>query len=100
MENSYGDSLKKKKKLGLKLLYDTAILLLGVYPKKIMIQKSCIPVFFAALFIISRTWKQPRCPWTDEWINTMQYIYTMKYYSAIKRNKCELVGVRYMTRAC
>ena len=63
MENSYRDSLKKKKKLGLKLLYDTAILLLGVYPKKIMIQKdTCIPVFFAALFIISRTWKQPRCP--------------------------------------
>ena len=55
--------LKKKKKLGLKLLYDTAILLLGVYPKKIMIQKdTCIPVFFAVLFIISRTWKQPRCP--------------------------------------
>ena len=62
-----------------------------------MIQKgTCIPVFIAALFIIARTWKQPRCPWIDEWIKIMQYIYTMKYYSATERNKFELVLVRWM----
>ena len=44
-------------------------------------------MFIAALFIIARTWKQPKCPSTDEWIEKMWYIYTMEYYSAIKRNK-------------
>ena len=44
------------------------------------------PMFIAALFTIARTWKQPKCPLTDEWIK-MWYIYTMEYYSAIKKNK-------------
>ena len=51
-------------------------------------------MFIAALFPIARTWKQPKCPSTDEWIKKMWYIYRMEYYSAIKRNKIELFVVR------
>ena len=50
----------------------------------------------AALFIIARTWKQPRCPSTDAWIKKLWYIYTMEYYSAIKRNAFESVLMRWM----
>ena len=46
-------------------------------------------MFIAALYTIARTWKQPKCPWTDEWIKKMWHIYTMEYYSAIKRKKIE-----------
>ena len=53
-------------------------------------------MFVAALFTITRTWKQPRCPSTDEWIKKMWHIYTMEYYSAIKRNEIELFVVRWM----
>ena len=53
-------------------------------------------MFIAALFTIARTWKQPKCPSTDEWIKKMWHIYTMEYYSAIKRNKIELFVVRWM----
>ena len=52
-------------------------------------------VFIAALFTIARTWNQPVCPWTDEWIKKMWHIYTMEYYSAIKRNEIELCVVRW-----
>ena len=51
-------------------------------------------MFIAALFTIARTWKQPKCPSTDEWIKKMWRIYTMEYYSAIKRNEIELFAVR------
>ena len=54
------------------------------------------PVSTAAPATIARTWKQPRCPSTDEWINMMWYIYAMEYYSAIKRNEFESVLVRWM----
>ena len=53
-------------------------------------------MFIAALFTIARTRKQPKCPSTDEWIKKMWHIYTMEYYSAIKRNKIELFVVRWM----
>ena len=53
-------------------------------------------MFIAALFIIARTWKQPRCPSADEWIRKLWYIYTMEYYSAIKMNAFESVLMRWM----
>ena len=53
-------------------------------------------MFIAALFTIARTWKQPRCPLADEWIRNLQYIYTMEYYSAIKKNAFESVLMRWM----
>ena len=75
-------------KLKTELLYDPAFPLLGIYPEKTIIQKeTCTPMFIVALFTIARTWKQPKCPLTDEWIKKMWYIYIMEYYSAIKRNE-------------
>ena len=63
-----------------------AIPLLGIYPKETKIEKdTCISMFIAALFTIARTWKQPRCPLTDEWIKKLWYIHTMEYYSVIKK---------------
>ena len=76
------------KKLKIELPYDPAVPLLGIYPEKTIIQKdTCTPLFTAALFTIARSWKQPKCPSTEEWIKKMWYIYTMEYYSAIKRNE-------------
>ena len=73
------------KKLGIKPPYTPAIPLLGIYPEETKIEKdACIPMLTAALFTIARTWKQPRCPLTDEWIGKLWYTYTMQYYSAIK----------------
>ena len=84
------------KKLKTELPYDPEILLLGIYPEKTIIQKeSCTTMFIAALFTTGRTWKQPKCPSTDEWIKK-RHIYTMEYYSAIKRNEIELFVVRWM----
>ena len=57
----------------------------------------CPPMFITALFIIARTWKQPRCPSADKWIRKLWYIYTMEYYSAIKKDSFESVLVRRMT---
>ena len=57
---------------------------------------SCTTIFIAALFTIARTWKQPKCPLTGEWIKKMWYIHTMEYYSAIKKNEIELLVVRWM----
>ena len=85
------------KKLELKPPYDAAIPLLGIYPEEIKIEKdTCIPLFIAALFTIARSWKQPRCPSTDECIKKLWYIYTMEYYSAIKRNAFESLLMRSM----
>ena len=76
------------KKLEMELPYDPAIPLLGIYPEKSIIQKdTCTPMFTAALFTTARSWKQPKCSLTDQCIKKKWYIYTMEYYSAIKRNK-------------
>ena len=53
-------------------------------------------MFIAALFTIARTWRQPKCPSSDEWIKKKRHIYTMEYYSAIKRNEIELFVVRWI----
>ena len=85
------------KKLKIELPYDPAIPLLGIYPEKTIIQKdTCTPMFTAALFTIARSWKQPKCPSTDEWITKVWYIYTMEYYSAIKRNEIGSFVVNWM----
>ena len=76
------------KKLGMKPSYDPAIPFLGIYREEAKIEKdTCIPMLIATLFTIARTRKQPRCPWSDEWIKKLWYIYTIEYYSAIK-NEC------------
>ena len=65
-------------------------------PRKPDLKDTCTPMFIAALFIIARTWKQPRCPSADKWIRKLWYIYTMEYYSAIKKNSFESVLMRWM----
>ena len=75
--------------------YDPAITLLGIHTEETKIERdTCISMFIAALFIIARTWEQPRCPSVDEWIRKLWYIYTMEYYSAIKNNIFESVLIR------
>ena len=68
-----------------------------IYHEITIIQKDkSSTMFIVALFTITRTWEQPKCPLTDEWIKKMWHIYTMEYYSAIKRNEIELSVVRWM----
>ena len=86
-----------EKTLGIKPPHDPAIPLLGIYPEETKIEKDTyIPLFTAVLFTLARTWTQPRCPSTNEWIKKLWYIYTMEYYSAIKRNSFESVLMRWM----
>ena len=99
------------RKLKIELPYDPAVPLLGICLQKTLFQKdTCTPVFTAAPFTIAKTWKQPKCPSTDEWIKKMCvcvcvciytrmyiyiyiyiyihiYIYIMEYYSAIEKNE-------------
>ena len=85
------------KKLEIELPYDTAIPLLGIHTEETRIERDTrTPVFIAALFIIARTWKQSRCPSADEWIRKPWYIYTMEYYSAVKKNTFKSVLMRWM----
>ena len=93
LENSVGFL----KKLKIKLPYDPAIPLLGIHTEETRRERdTCTPVFITALFIIARTWKQPRCPSADEWIRKLGYIYTMEYYSAMKKNTFDSVLMRWM----
>ena len=83
------------KKLEIKAPYDPAIPLLGIYPEEIKIEKdTCIPLFIAALFTIARTWKQPRCPQTDEWIIEVVLHIHNGISHFIKRNTFESVLMR------
>ena len=85
------------KKLQIKLPYDPAIPLLGIHSEETRIERDrCTPMFITALFIIARTWKQPRCPSADEWKRKLWYIYTMEYYSAVKKNTFESVLLRWI----
>ena len=85
------------KKLEIELPYDPAIPLLGIHTEETRIERdTCTPMFMAALFIIARTWKQPRCPSSAERIKKLWYIYTMEYYLAIKRDAFESVLLRWM----
>ena len=85
------------KKLEIELSYDPAIPLLGIHTKETRIERdTCTPMFIAVLFTIGRTWKQPRCPLADEWIRKLWSIYTMEYYSAIKKIAFESVLMRWM----
>ena len=85
------------KKLGIKPTYDPAIPLLGIHPEETKTEKDThTPMLTAALSTIARTWKQPRCPLTDERMKKLWYTYTMEYYSAIKRNTFESVLMRWM----
>ena len=74
------------RKLEIDLPEDPAIPLLGIYPKAVppCHRGTCFTMFIVALLVIARSWKQPRCPMTEEWIQKMWFIYTMEYYSAIK----------------
>ena len=93
-------------KLGIELPYDPAILLLGIHKGETRIERDIrTPMFITALFIIARTWKQPRCLSADEWIRKLWYIYTMEYYSAIKKciwissNEVDEIGAYYTERS-
>ena len=75
------------KKLEIELPYHLAIPLLGIHTEETRIERdTCTPMFITALFTVARTWKQPRCLSADKWIRKLWYIYTMEYYSAIKKN--------------
>ena len=85
----------------IELQYDPATPLLGIHTeetrsKRDTCSKRGTPMFITALFIIARTWKQPRRPSADEWIRKLWYIYTMEYYSAIKKNSFESVLMKWM----
>jgi hypothetical protein len=78
------------KNLNKDLPYDPAILLLGIYPKECNTGHSkvtCTPMFVSVLFTIATLWKQPRCPTTDKWIKKMWYLYTMEFYSVMKKTE-------------
>ena len=85
------------KKLEIELPYAPAITLLGVNTKETRIERDTrTPMFIETLFTIARTWKQPRCPLEEDWIRKLWYIYTMEYYSAIKKNTFESVLMRWV----
>jgi hypothetical protein len=87
------------KNLNIDLPYAPAIPLLGIYPKECNTGYSrgtCTPMFIAALFTIAKLWEQPRCPTTYEWIKKMLYLYTMEFYSAMKKNDILLFAGKWM----
>ena len=92
-----GNSVEIPEKLEIELPYNPAIPLLGVHTKETRFERDTYtPVLTVALFTMARTWKQPRCPSADEWIRKLWYIYTMEYYSAVKKNSFESVLMRWM----
>ena len=87
----------------MELPYDSAIALLGIYPRDTGVlfrRDTCTPTFIAALSTIAKVWKEPKCPSIDEWIKKMWYIYTMEYYSAIKKNEILPFATTWMELEC
>ena len=100
-DKSTGQAEREGGQLGSPVHHQIKILqpipLLGIHTEKTRVERdTCTPVFIAALFTIARTWKQPRCPSADEWIRRLWYMYTLEYYSAIKKNAFESVLMRWM----
>ena len=90
------NSMEVPYKVNIELPYDPAIPLLGIYLEKIIVQNdTCTPIFIAALFMIAKTWKQPKCPTSEEQINKVEYLYAMEYYSVIK-NEIMLFAATWM----
>ena len=84
------NSMEVPQKTKIEPPYVLEIALLGIYPRDTGVlfrRDTCTPMFIAALSTIAKVWKEPKCPLTDEWIKKMWYIYTMEYYSAIKKNE-------------
>ena len=78
------------KKLKVELPYDSAIALLGIYPKDTDVVKRraiCTPMFIAAISTIAKLWKELRCPATEEWIKKMWFVYTMEYYDSLRKDE-------------
>ena len=75
------------RKLGVNVPQDPAIPLFGIYPRDALsyYKSICSTVFIAALFVIARTWKQPRCPSIEEWLKKVWHIYTLEFYSAVRK---------------
>ena len=89
--------LRFLKTLEIEQPYDPVIPLLGINTEETRIERDmCTPIFITALFIIARTWKQPRCPSLDKWLRKLWCIYTMEYYSTIKKNTFESVLMRWI----
>ena len=89
------------KKLKIDIPFDRGISLLGIYPKNAAAQfekDMCTPMFIAEVFTIAKKWKQPKCPSVDEWIKKMWYIYTMEYYSAMRRKQILPFATTWMER--
>ena len=85
------------KKLEIELPYDPEIPLLGIDTEETRSERdTCTPMFIAEQFIVTRTWKQHRCPSADKWIRKLWYIYTMEYYSANEKNSFESIVIRWM----
>ena len=85
------------KKLKRELPYNPGTPLLGIHTEETRIERDmCTPIFITTLFTIARMWKQPRCPSAEEWVKKFWNIYTMEYYSAIKKNTFESILIRWM----
>jgi hypothetical protein len=87
------------KNLNIDLSYDPAIPFLGIYPKEFdsgYSRGTCTPMFIAALFTIAKLWKQSRCPTTDGWIKKIWYLYTIEFYSAMKKNEILSFASKWM----
>jgi hypothetical protein len=92
-------SMEVPQKLKVELPYDLAISLLGIYPeesKLVYYRDSYIPMCITAVFITAKLWNLSRCPSMDEWIQKMWYMYTMEFYSAIKKNEIMLFTGKWM----